>query len=70
MLTRFCCMMGEVWNDLYSHTAHTLGTAWYTISILIDICRCLAGWRLDRYRSIFSAVATFAAQIQPRFSQI
>ena len=47
-----------------------IGPVWYTISILIDICRCLAGWQLDRYRSIFSAVATFAAQIQPRFSQI
>ena len=45
-------------------------SALYTISILTDICRCLAGWQLDRYRSIFRSVATFAAQIQPRFSQI
>jgi hypothetical protein len=36
--------------------ASTLGPPWYTISILTDICRCLAGWQLDRYRSIFSTV--------------
>ena len=71
----FTAVAANIWYRsslpfIINHGGPTRAPPWYTISNLTDICRCLAGWQLDRYRSIFSAVATFAAQIQPRFSQI